>query len=71
MENVIGVMGIDFTVNSFYQLMQQVFPECAESLCVNYWECLRYTVTSLTYSGACSLCDEVSTSLQRGINRYM
>ena len=48
MDNVIGVMGVDFTVNYFYQLMQQVFPECAESLCVNYWECFRYTVTSLT-----------------------
>ena len=44
MDNVIGVMGVDFTVNYFYQLMQQVFPECAESLCVNYWECFRYTL---------------------------
>ena len=41
MDNIIGVMGVDFTVNYFYQLMQQTFPECAESLCENYWECFR------------------------------
>ena len=41
LENVLGVMAVDFTVNYFYYLMQLSFPECAESLCINYWECFR------------------------------
>lgn len=39
--DVLGVMAIDFSVNYFYQLMQTNFPECAEALCENYWECFR------------------------------